>query len=620
MDSEFSDSSDDIKIEKRISKKRLKTGRERDVLKKLRATTHELGPDCKCKRYRCFQNITDEEKKRILREFNNLGNYNDQSKYLCGLITVLPVMRRRTRLNDDDAQYNFASYAYRVRVFSDGKLEDTSVCIKAFMSLHGISAKRVQTLRESLSSTGIIPIDKRGKHNNRPRKLSDEILNNVENFLKSLKGRKSHYSLKDSKKTYLPETLNIKKLHSMFENKNPENKISYESFRNIFETKFNISFGYPRKDTCSLCDILKAEIATITEKLKNATPSSVPLAQNKIEKELNQKVLEKNLHLRKAEKFYKVKRNYRKKSMKTDIFEAISMDYQKNLPTPNITTNDAYYRRQLNFITFNVHILSSGQSIFYTYDESVAKKGADDVCSMMHNFVYKILPAKVRQLVIFCDSCAGQNKNLTVFRFFHYLVTQDDRFDLVKMVFPIRGHSYLECDRNMSLVNCNSYTETPDDWREILLTSRIKPSPFTVVDCEKDVTFQSWTEYLEAHYSKKCNLKTRPIRVVEFRKQSRALIFHKDTYSGMYASTVIRQNHNKRGRKPSKNSTGKINILKPLYEGKLPIKNAKHKDLLHLKKFLMKAEAHKFYENLKTTEDIQNSEDEYIDNIPLDED
>lgn len=159
-------------------------GRKRvDVLKKLCATTHELGPDCKCKRYRCFENITDEEKKRIIREFNSLKNYNNQSKYLCGLITVLPIMRRRSRLSDDKAQYNLASFAYRVRVFCDDKLKDTPVCIKAFMSLHGISAKRVQTLRESLSTTGNIPIDNRGKHKNRPRKLSDETLNEEDNFL-----------------------------------------------------------------------------------------------------------------------------------------------------------------------------------------------------------------------------------------------------------------------------------------------------------------------------------------------------------------------------------------------------------------------------------------------------
>jgi len=37
------------------------------------------------------------------------------------------------------------------------------------------------------------------------------------------------------------------------------------------------------------------------------------------------------------------------------------------------------------------------------------------------------------------------------------------------------------------------------------------------------------------------------------------------------------------------------------------IKKSKHKDLLHLKQFLMKEESRKFYENLKTDEDIQNS-------------
>ncbi|KAL4104272.1 hypothetical protein QTP88_019581 [Uroleucon formosanum] len=73
MDSEFSDSSDDISSNQRTFKKRVKKGRERDVLKKLRATTHELGPKCKCKRYRCFENVSDEDKKRIIKEFNSLG-------------------------------------------------------------------------------------------------------------------------------------------------------------------------------------------------------------------------------------------------------------------------------------------------------------------------------------------------------------------------------------------------------------------------------------------------------------------------------------------------------------------------------------------------------------------
>lgn len=33
-----------------------------------------------------------------------------------------------------------------------------------------------------------------------------------------------------------------------------QNHVSYETYRTIFNTEFNISFGYPRTDTSSACD------------------------------------------------------------------------------------------------------------------------------------------------------------------------------------------------------------------------------------------------------------------------------------------------------------------------------------------------------------------------------
>lgn len=81
----------------------------------------------------------------------------------------------------------------------------------------------------------------------------------------------------------------------------------------------------------------------------------------------------------------------------------------------------------------------------------------------------------------------------------------------------------------------------------------------------------------------------------------------------MYASFVIVLKPNIRGKKPRQNPTGRnitTNVLKPLYEGKLVVKDAKYKDLLHLNQyFLMKAESHKYYENPKTSENIESSED-----------
>lgn len=68
-----------------------------DVMKKMRVSSHEIGKDCMCKRYKCFENVSVEERNRIIKEFNSYETYDKQSEYLGGLITVLPVQRRRNR-------------------------------------------------------------------------------------------------------------------------------------------------------------------------------------------------------------------------------------------------------------------------------------------------------------------------------------------------------------------------------------------------------------------------------------------------------------------------------------------------------------------------------------------
>lgn len=265
-------------------------------------------------------------------------------------------------------------YRYRVRACVDDKMQDVAVCL---LCLHGITNRRVQTIKKNLAELGEAKDDGRGKHGSRRHALSDETKTKVMCFIKPLKGRKSHYSLKDSSRIYLPEELNVAKLHRMYNDSNTENKGGYTTFREISEGNFNISFGFPRKDTCSTCDTFKAELATTQQKLATCEDEE---AKKTLTKHLQNIESEKKLHLLKSENFYSLNKNSEKARKKNDI-EAIAMDYQKNLPTPNISTNDVYYRRQLNFISFNVHVLSDSTSVFYTYDESVAHKGADDVCS-----------------------------------------------------------------------------------------------------------------------------------------------------------------------------------------------------------------------------------------------
>lgn len=224
-----------------------------------------------------------------------------------------------------------------------------------------------------------------------------------------------------------------------------------------------------------------------------------------------------------------------------------------------------FIQRQLTVIMFNIHVLSAGDSYFYGCDETVAGKGADGVAFFLFDFVmYKLEPA-VTELDIFCDSCAGQNKNWTIFGMAHYLVHHVKRLVKVNMVFPIRGHSYLECDRNMANVNQSKWIELPSDWFDEFISSRAKPSPFVVIEVDNSLV-RKWTEHFDQLYSKKCPFKSRPIREFVVERKHPRLMQHRSTFNGHWDGDVV----NKSGSVPREEdllSQGEFLLPDPVYQG-----------------------------------------------------
>lgn len=86
-------------------------------------------------------------------------------------------------------------------------------------------------------------------------------------------------------------------MFSMFEDKYPLVKVSYQTYREIFKRDFNLSFGYPRSDTCSQCDEFNAKMKAIQTHDGN---------ENREFEELKSL---KELHLRKAQAFMIEKRH-----------------------------------------------------------------------------------------------------------------------------------------------------------------------------------------------------------------------------------------------------------------------------------------------------------------------
>lgn len=531
-----SDDNELVESDEKKTRKRKVHGRMRDVAKKLKIQSHEAGAACNC-RFKCFEKVglTLEIRDTILRQFNLLKTTDEQNSYLCGLISITPVKKRRPKIPSESSKSRDVSCKYKVRSAENDVVFEWEVCRKAFKSIHGIKEKKIEYLINELKKTGCSPKDQRGKHSNRPHKITDKTTDIIKKHINSFNGRGAHYSLRDTSKKYLPDDLNISVMHKMFKTKYPDIKCSYESYRAIMQSNFNISFGYPRTDTCSFCDETHVKLSGLQVKLRGTRDEEAKIIVNNEIKTLE---TELKLHKLKANKFYEQKRKCRLTSQKIPSFEGICIDFGRNLSVPNITTNDAYYKRQLSIYSFNVHILGSGKSVFYTYPECDGKKGSDNICQMLFHFVDNHLPENVENLHIFGDSCGGQNKNLTVYRFLHYLVHVKKRFKNVQFTYPIRGHSYTECDRNMGRIKFNFWADIPSEWANHFREARQNPSPFVVEEISYSF-WRDWKNFLELTYAKKIPVLIRPMKEIKVAHSAERLLYFRNNYSGHWDSVVI---------------------------------------------------------------------------------
>lgn len=176
--------------------------------------------------------------------------------------------------------------------------------------------------------------------------------------------------------------------------------VSYETYRNVFNKKFNVSFGYPRSDTCSTCNVHTNKCIELTTKIKNLANGD---EKSKAETELRQMEVLKKCNLKQAEKCNSRKKLCRENARRNKNMSVLCMDFQRNLDLPHIITNDAYYRRKSAYNMFNIHEIAIKDSIFYSYTEIVGGKGSNEVVSFLDNYINLILDKEVKELFIFCD-------------------------------------------------------------------------------------------------------------------------------------------------------------------------------------------------------------------------
>lgn len=192
-----------------------------------------------------------------------------------------------------------------------------------------------------------------------------------------------------------------------------------------------------------------------------------------------------NSHTEFVKEYKKTKADILKKCEEDDTTLVFEFDYGQNLMCPKLSANSHYYKQKLTMNVFNVHCHNDNNSAFYWFCEHTSGKTSDTVASFLHDFLKLYLPSsKVKKIILLSDSSGAQNKNQHIVKFCSWL---SKLYKVqIEHIFPVRGHSYNQCDRNFGLYGAwkkkTENIETPLDYVKMMKSCRQNPQPFLVID------------------------------------------------------------------------------------------------------------------------------------------
>ncbi|KAF6212106.1 hypothetical protein GE061_012626 [Apolygus lucorum] len=277
-------------------------------------------------------------------------------------------------------------------------------------------------------SEGQVPKEKRGGF--RRAAMFEAKKEAVRNFLGKLNCVESHYGRAKSKRVYVAAELSVSKLHKLFKAQATSSlHVSYSCFHNIFINDFNIGFSSPATDACASCTRLRTQIAQNPE----GSPERVTL------------MTELRLHKLRADAFYKI---MKETAGITDTYSFV-FDLQQVHPLPKTPIGDAFYRRQISFYSFCCVPVDSRAPTFYTWNETMGKRGANEIGSALIHHLRSQDLSSFSTISMFSDGCAGQNRNAHVVHVLCHWLKNESRENIqkIQVTFPTRGHSFLPADR-----------------------------------------------------------------------------------------------------------------------------------------------------------------------------
>ena len=212
--------------------------------------------------------------------------------------------------------------------------------------------------------------------------------------------------------------------------------VSYTTALRVYN-RYAIKVGRLACDTCKVCDSLRMKINT---------------SQGATKKRLQQEWV---THKRMADEGYKWRKQDRSTAQEVlSSTYTMIIDFGQGLRTPTLSFGAAWYRRVVKVMPYIICGYGANgfnNVTYYVWDETIAKKGADEVISVVHKNILQNLPLGTKHLIIHFDGCFGQANNSPFLSFCADLLDPSSPFhhpSLLRITLkrnPV-GHTFCDCD------------------------------------------------------------------------------------------------------------------------------------------------------------------------------
>lgn len=274
-----------------------------------------------------------------------------------------------------------------------------------------------------------------------------------------------------------------------------------------------------------------------------------------------------------------------------------SFDLQKVLNTPHGQSMLLYYSRKYSVFNFTIYESGTQEVYCFTWGECDGKRGSNEIATCLVKYLEEKDKQGIKHLLMYCDSCSGQNKNKNVLAAVNYFLKSATSLEVVQINYLLPGHTYMPVDTVHAVIEREVrkvIVWSPSQWATYFESARKNPRPYKVNVLDYS-DFQNFDQVAANAFTPTTSksIKFKDIRVATLKKKYEDQVFVKYTMeenAQTHTITLKEKQSVKEKRKKliktkamSQNqSLVGMDIVTQLYNCRIPIAAAKYKDLINL--------------------------------------